>query len=282
MASSISSSGRTASQSGELYYEREGNPSGPAIVFIHGLGGTTNVYQPLVHALQDCDLVRFDWAGHGRSSLPEETSVDSYVEDAKGMKATVANTLYTNVGPAVIGHFGLKDVTVVGHSLGGLVATTLAAKNPSLITRLVLLGPLKAPPDQGRSGARDRAAKVREGGMVAVADTIIGNAFSPLTLKSRSEVVSFGRELLSRQNPEGYALACLSLAESTDPDWAKIQAKTTIVSGSHDKISTPALCQTIAGLLEDARVVTLEDVGHWHTLEAPQEVAQIVKQATDP
>ena len=89
MASSITSYGTTASKSGDLYYEREGNPSGPALVFIHGLGGTTNVYQPLAHALQDCDLVRFDWAGHGRSSLPKSTSIESYAEDAKGMQKNI-------------------------------------------------------------------------------------------------------------------------------------------------------------------------------------------------
>ena len=85
MASSITSYGTLTSQSGELFYEREGNSSGPAVLFIHGLGGTTNTYQPVAAALQDLDLVRFDWAGHGRSSMPKATSVDSYVQDAKGM-----------------------------------------------------------------------------------------------------------------------------------------------------------------------------------------------------
>ena len=156
---------------------------------------------------------------------------------------------------------------------------TLAANNPDLVTGLVLFGPLKAPPNQGRQGARDRAAKVRSEGMAAVADTIIGNAFSPTTLKSRPEVVSFGRELLSRQNPEGYALACLSLAESKDPEWESIKAKTTIVCGAHDNVSSSALCEAISGLCNDAKVVTFEDVGHWHTLEKPQEAAQVIKDA---
>ena len=85
MASSVTSYGTVTSQSGELYYEREGKPSGPAVLCIHGLGGTTNTYQPIATALQDVDLVRFDWAGHGRSSLPKTTSIASYVEDANGV-----------------------------------------------------------------------------------------------------------------------------------------------------------------------------------------------------
>ena len=197
------------------------------------------------------------------------------------MTHDAVNAMNPNLRLAVIKHFELKNVTVVGHSLGCLVATTLAAKNPSLVSNLVLFGPIKAPPDQGRTGARDRAAKVRGGGMAAVADTIISNAFAPSTLKSRPEVVSFGRELLSRQNPEGYALACMSLAESKDPDWTKIQAKTTIVSGSEDKVANPTLCKTIAGLVEHTKVqlITFEDVGHWHTLEKPQEAGQAIRNA---
>lgn len=85
MASSITSYGFISAGNGELYYEQEGNKFGPAVLFIHGLGGTTNTYQPLMSALQDCNLVRFDWAGHGRSSIPKTTSIGSYVEDALGL-----------------------------------------------------------------------------------------------------------------------------------------------------------------------------------------------------
>ena len=84
MASSITSYGNLKADRPGLYFEQEGNQNGPAVLFIHGLGGTTNVYQPLVSSLQDYNLVRFDWAGHGRSSLTSKTSIDSYVKDAEG------------------------------------------------------------------------------------------------------------------------------------------------------------------------------------------------------
>lgn len=145
----------------------------------------------------------------------------------------------------------------------------LAAKCPNLVSNLVLLGPIKPPPDANRAGPRDRAAKVREGGMAAVADTIISNAFSSRSLQERPEIVAFGRELLSRQDPEGYAQACMSLADSKDPDWDSITAKTVILSGNEDKVSAPQLCQTIKQLLKNAEpeMISLENVGHWHTLE---------------
>ena len=156
---------------------------------------------------------------------------------------------------------------------------TLAAKSPSLVSNLVLLGPIKPPPDANRAGPRDRAAKVKEGGMAAVADTIISNAFSSKSLKERPEVVAFGRELLSRQDPEGYAQACMSLAESKDPDWNSITARTAIMSGNEDKVSTPQLCQTNKQLLKNAEteMISLENVGHWHTLEDLRRCVETIK-----
>jgi 3-oxoadipate enol-lactonase len=174
-----------------------------------------------------------------------------------------------NKTTAIIKHCDLKEITVVGHSLGCLVALTLAANHSSLVSKLVLFGPIKSPPQRGKDGAKARASATRIGGMAKIADTVIGNAFAANSLQSRTEIVGFAREMLCRQDPEGYALACESLANSRDPEWSAIKAKTTIVSGSEDRVATPAVCAAIEQNLTDAEVelVTLEGVGHWHMLE---------------
>jgi len=77
----------------KLYTEQEGNSGGPSILFIHGLGGTTNTFQPILSPLQDFNLIRFDFAGHGRSETPEKTSIDSYVEDCEGQSTSLAHDL---------------------------------------------------------------------------------------------------------------------------------------------------------------------------------------------
>ena len=88
MASKLASSGTLKAKHGDLFYEREGNPEGQSILFVHGLGGTTNAFQTLVPELQDYDLIRFDWTGHGRSTTPKDApnnaSVGVFVEDCIG------------------------------------------------------------------------------------------------------------------------------------------------------------------------------------------------------
>jgi 3-oxoadipate enol-lactonase len=172
----------------------------------------------------------------------------------------------------------LENVNVVGHSLGGLVALHLAAKNPDKIKAMVLLGPISPPPEAGQKGLKGRAATVREKGMAAVADTVVGNAFAAESYKTKRGVVSLAREMLTRTEPEGYALACEAAANSTAPAFDKIKAKVVIVSGKEDKVSTvQAGAATTQNVGSNAKQQVLESVGHWHMLEAQDETIEIMK-----
>jgi 3-oxoadipate enol-lactonase len=85
MTSKLTSSGTFAGPNGQLFFEREGKQDGQTVLFVHGLGGTTNSFQAMVPDLAgDLDLVRFDWTGHGRSGVAEKTSINTYVQDCKG------------------------------------------------------------------------------------------------------------------------------------------------------------------------------------------------------
>lgn len=94
--------------SGRLHVEVSGNPSGPTVIFIHGLGGNSTNYTPLIHAarLQDShNVVTFDFEGHGLSPLTGEgLTVDGIVLSVK----------------EVLEHVGAERAVVVGHSMGGV------------------------------------------------------------------------------------------------------------------------------------------------------------------
>ncbi|KAF2110191.1 Alpha/Beta hydrolase protein [Lophiotrema nucula] len=269
MASNIHDHGFVNANGVQLFYEREGNSRGRSILFIHGLGGTTNAYQTLVSSLQEFDLIRFDWSGHGRSTVRQNASIASYVEDCE----------------AILEHLNLHDVAVVAHSMGGLVAFHLAAKRSDLIKRLILFGPVSAPlPELGQERTRARAETVRQGGMLAVADTVVSNALAKATLEENLAVVGFAREMLTRQDKEGYAQACYALAAAEAPEWSRIRASTTIVSGKEDKVSTVEIGEKIRGFLthlSNIEVVAWAGVGHWHMLEAPAKAATVVRTAME-
>ncbi|KAI1751972.1 alpha/beta-hydrolase [Xylaria castorea] len=262
MASKLSFSGEIEGPNKRLYIEREGNPTGPTILFVHGLGGTTNAYQTLVSGLQEFDLIRFDWSGHGRSAVPESTSIDSYVEDCK----------------AVISHFRLEQVIVVGHSLGALISLHLAAKAPHAVKAMVLFGPVCPPPATGQIALAGRVALVRKAGMAAVADTVISNAFAAESLANRPGEVALAREMLTRQDPQGYALAVEALISSTLPELNCISIPIKVISGEEDKVSTVESGKSLVNDIgEHAEHISLPGVGHWYMLEASARCTEIIK-----
>jgi alpha-beta hydrolase superfamily lysophospholipase len=95
MASSITSNGFITIHDRQIYYEQEGDASKQTVLFVHGLGGTLNTFQPLVASLRAFHLVRFDLSGHGRSSVPsQKTTINTYVDDCKGGSAQPNGFLY--------------------------------------------------------------------------------------------------------------------------------------------------------------------------------------------
>lgn len=237
----------------------------------------------LVSELEDFDLVRMDWSGHGRSPTPQTSSIESYVEDCEGpflVKPYFRRRLICII--AVINHLDLKSLIVVGHSLGGLICLHLAAKLPQKVKSLVLFGPVRSPPEAGQKGLAARAETVRKEGMVAVADTVVSNAFAAESYTKRKVQVALAREMLTRQDPHGYALACEALKNSTLPDWSLIKAKVTILSGEEDKVSTVQAGEaTVSDLGDHASQQRLSGVGHWHMLEAPDACIDAIKKSTE-
>jgi pimeloyl-ACP methyl ester carboxylesterase len=239
----------------ELAVEVSGN--GPPVVLLHGLGGTGNFYQPQVGALAErFTVIRPDLRGHGRSLATGEISIHGYLADLAGL----------------LDELGLGEVRLVGHSMSTLTAQHFALAYPHRISALVLLGAVHAPAQPGREAQRQRAATVREQGMTAVADAVVANATSPATRRDRPVVAAFVRELLMRQDPEGYARGCEALAGATEPDTAAIRVPMLLATGADDGVGSPEVSEQLAGLAADAQTAVYPDCGHWTALEAAAQV----------
>ncbi len=233
----------------------------PAVVFVHGLGATTTYYEPLVPALEgEFRLVRYDFDGHGRSPLAGPITVPDLARDLDALIATL---------PGGKAH-------VVAHSLGTLIAQTVAATTPERVHSLVLLGPVRAQPEAAKTATRARATTVRESGMAAVADTIAKNATSAAARTRNPLVAGVIRELLLGQNAEAYARACEALAAAENPDLSRIEANTLLLAGKDDKVSPQATLDAMHLALGRVavEVATVPDCGHWTVTEAPLFVAE--------
>jgi len=238
---------------------------GDEALCIHGLGGTSNTWTPLLPALSRFTAVRFDLPGSGRSYRVEGAlSIDAFVEACLRVLSS------RNIG----------RVHVLGHSLGTIVAAHLAAREPRMVRSLALFGPLLAPPDVARANIKARADKARgEGvaGMQVIADTLVQASTSAETRARRHAVVAYVRESLMRQDPEGYALSCEALAEAQPADTTAITCPTVLVTGDEDGVAPPHSVRAMGGKIAGSRVEVLKGCGHWTPLEKADECIEILR-----
>ena len=239
---------------------------GDAVVLVHGLGGTSDNWTPVMASLHRHRAIRPDLPGSGRSGRVEGSlSIDRYVECVK----------------AVCDRLEVRRAFFVGHSLGTIVCLHLAARFPALVRGLALFGPLLAPPEAARPNIAARGAKARsEGvaGMQAIAEAIVQAATSSDTRAHRPVTVALVRESLMRQDPEGYAKSCEALAAAQPVDAAAIKCPTLLVTGEDDAVAPPKTVRAIGDRIGGARVVVYPRCGHWTTYERPEECARELRE----
>src|SRR5439155_3808825 len=166
--------------------EGEGEP----VVMIHGLGGSSNTFTPLLGALTRHRTIRFDLPGSGRSYRVEgPLSLQLFVERAL----------------LIMQRAEVERAHVVAHSMGTIVAAHLAATEPGKVASLALFGPLLAPPEPARAAIRARAAQAREGDMRPIADALLRTSVAAEPGARKPTAVASVREPLMRQDPGGDA-----------------------------------------------------------------------------
>jgi 3-oxoadipate enol-lactonase len=107
-----------------------GNTGGPPILFLHGVGGAAWSWRPQV-AEFGADYACFVWEarGHGDAPRVADAGLADYYTDAGEALAAVRAS-------------ASAAITLVGHSMGGLLAVALGAQSPARVNGLVLIDPV--------------------------------------------------------------------------------------------------------------------------------------------
>ncbi|MFG3436412.1 alpha/beta fold hydrolase [Nonomuraea sp. NPDC047897] len=191
-----------------LTFRAEGDAAAPPMVLLHGRTADHNDWNGVTqHFAARHHVIVPDLRGHGASGRP-----DGYL--LPDMAGDVA---------ALLDHLGLDRATVVGHSLGGVVACVLAVRHPDRVERLVLED---APPPYPLEG---RPPLVED-----------GSTHFDWRMMHETE-----RQLVR-----------------PDPAWAealrRLEVPTLVLSGGS---ASPFRSERLAELIPGARLVTIE-VGH--------------------
>ena len=235
------------------------------VVLSHALGLDLSMWDALAGELAPMrPLLRYDHRGHGGSAVPAGPyTMQQLVDDAARL----------------IREWGRGPVAFVGLSMGGMVGQGLAVQHPELLRGLVIANSTAQYPPAAAPNWSQRIAAVEQGGMPAVAETVIERYFSPAFREAQPEVVARYRARVLRSDPQGYVGCCHAIAAV---DWLDrlhaVTVPTLVVAGALDVGATPAMSQAIAERIAGAKLVVLGDVAHLSTAERPQAFAALLRE----
>lgn len=249
-------------------------PEGAPVVLLHCFGCSSRWWDEIAPALNEQHrVIRIDLIGHGGSAKP----ASGYEITAQA--AAVAEAL---------NELGVSRATVVGHSMGGSVATALAEGSSELVDRAVIIGSASSPggselpaldglvrtPVLGQALWRVRLDPLIESGYES--------AFAPgfdfqAAFEDPDQVVADNRAMTYRS----YSGASEASGDfiSEQPLASRLTATGVpllVILGAEDQIVDTQQAESDYAAVPGATVETLDGVGHSPNLEAPAETAAAI------
>lgn len=239
----------------QLEYAERG--SGPTVLFIHGYPDSWRAYEPVMRILPaDVRAVAFSLRGFGDSGRPESGyAMADFAADAAAFMDAV----------------GIAKATVVGHSMGTLVAQELALSYPERVASLALIG--------SAASFDNPVVRELERAVDALSDPIpreFIHAFQTSTVH-RPVPEAFMDTLVNesmkvRMNVWRDALAGILAFRSADR-LARLTVPTLIVGGDMDEIAPIAGQEQIHRAIRGSKFLYYEHSGHSPHWEQPQRFA---------
>lgn len=236
-----------------LYYESAG--AGPAVVLVHGGLVDARLWDAQVGPLSKrLRVVRYDLRGFGRSAAAPEPF--SHLEDLR----------------ALLDFLNIERASLVGLSLGGIIAADFALEHPERVERLVLVGPgLRGDKQQPPADAAAAAGAMSRGAEAFADATMTRELYAAVRPGSDAY------RLLRRMLLDNFkAIPTFRLLKYPEPPTAErlgqIRAPTLVVIGSRDGRNLLHIADRIASTVPGARKVTIQGSSHHPPVEKPKEL----------
>lgn len=243
---------------GRLSYLQNG--SGAPVLFLHGLNGNGASWVDQLSAMApSLKMWAWDAPGYGESDVAGDSV-----------------TALAQVAIEFLSHCHQGPVSVIGHSMGGLVAMKIAILKPDLVSRLILSC---THPGHGLSnGANERyQRRLRELAELPRAEYGRRRATGMLPDGTDESIFQRVADIAAESRQEGVANAALAIQTANlIPELRLIEAPTQVITCDRDSVAPLAKAQPLLDHIRDVRHVELRGLGHAPYLENAQQFNAVI------
>jgi pimeloyl-ACP methyl ester carboxylesterase len=253
---------------GELQVREDGPAGAQAVVLLHGFACSLRWWDQMVPALaRDHRVIRFDLLGHGGSEKPTK----GYGMDNQARLVA-----------AGLDRLGVRRAAVIGHSMGGSVATALAEQRPALVESLVILD------SPSKSGDAELPFTARLGFVPVLGEAIRRVVPDSMIRAGLESAFANGFDVPDRFVEDFREMTYTSYDASHrgSDDYGKESGLADrladesvpllVVFGSEDDLVDPKSAQGYRQV-PGARIVVLDGVGHSPHVERPNATARLIQ-----
>jgi pimeloyl-ACP methyl ester carboxylesterase len=231
--------------------------SGAPLLFLHGAGGVTDWLPWFDELARERTLLVPDHPGFGDSDTP-------------GWLFGMGDVAYHYLD--LIEHLGLRDLDVIGHSMGGWIAAEIAVRNPQALRSLTLIAP---------AGVRIKGILSGDIFMWSPEERA-RNLFDDPELAAQALAAGSDPKQLEARLKNSYASARLGWQPRLfNPElqrWLhRIKAPLQLIWGEGDKVLPVDYARAWTDALPQARLAKFARCGHLPHVERPSETANVVQ-----
>ena len=244
-----------------LYYFVHGGEhlTRPPVVMIHGPGDSHLAWPAAMRRLPGERIYALDLPGHGSSEGTGRHDVLDYARDVIGFMDEV----------------GLRTAVIVGHSLGGAIALTLAVNNPEHVLGLCLIGAAaRMPVNASILSGLSTPDEYRSAVSLISAYSYASETSHDLKKPAEQRMLAARPAVL-----QGDFVACDSF--DLRSELPRIQVPTLILCGAEDRIVPVERARATHGALPNATLRIIAGAGHMVMLERPVESASELERFLD-
>ncbi|MHB8242175.1 MAG: alpha/beta fold hydrolase [Solirubrobacteraceae bacterium] len=263
-----------------LEYETVGSPADPPLLLVMGFGAQMIAWpRALCERLagggrfvvsfdnRDCGLSsKLDGQGADLSSIVAAASAGDF-ESARALAAYTLSEM-SDDGLALLSELGIERAHVVGSSMGGMIAQTMAIEHPERLLTLTSMMSTTGEPEFGQSSPQAREALLTpapadRAGYIDAAEN------SRIWRSKRYPDLAGARELAGESHDRCYCpagatrqLAAMIASGSRAEGLRHLRIPTLVIHGLDDTLIAPSGGERTAALIPGARLLLIEDMGH--------------------